>query len=131
VDLAGKMYGNGTKINKKPNKVHVRTGDTVVVLSGKDKYTGGKDGKGKVLKVLPDKGMVIVEGVNICSKHKKPRPPKQQGGILNVEMPIYSSKVMLVCDSCGKPTKIKKEVIENGEKVRICKKCNAEIKVKN
>lgn len=100
------------------NKVHVRTGDTVYVLSGKDK---GK--KGKVLAVNPDKMTVIVEGVNMSTKHKKPRGMYQQGGIIHQESPISSSKVMLVCSRCKSPTKIKKVVHENGQKDRVCKKC--------
>ncbi|AUS98135.1 50S ribosomal protein L24 [Clostridium thermosuccinogenes] len=106
------------------NKVHVKKGDTVYVLSGKDK---GK--KGKVLRVIPDKSMVIVEGVNMSTKHVKPRNAYQQGGIIHQESPINSSKVMLVCERCGKPTKIGKRILENGEKQRVCKKCNEVIDV--
>jgi large subunit ribosomal protein L24 len=101
------------------NKVHVKKGDNVLVLSGKDK---GK--KGKVLKVVPDKSMVLIEGVNMTTKHVKPRNRYQQGGLVHQESPIYSAKVMLVCERCGKPTKIGKNVLDNGDKLRICKKCN-------
>lgn len=101
------------------NKVHVKKGDTVFVLSGKDK---GK--KGKVLSVIPDKEMVLVEGVNMSTKHKKPRNRYQQGGIIHQESPIYSAKVMLVCERCKSPTKVGKSILENGQKARICKKCN-------
>lgn len=100
------------------NKVHVKKGDTVYVLSGKDK---GK--KGKVLSVFPSDSMVLVEGVNMSTKHKKPRSRYQQGGIIHQESPINSAKVMLVCDKCGKPTKVGKHILENGEKARECKKC--------
>lgn len=106
------------------NKVHVKKGDTVVVLSGKDK---GK--KGKVLRVMPSKGMVLVEGVNMVTKHVKPRRADQQGGRIEQEAPIYSSKVMLVCERCRKPTRIAKVFIENGQKARKCKKCNEIIDV--
>lgn len=106
------------------NKVHVKKGDTVYVLSGKDK---GK--KGKVLTVIPDDGMVIVEGVNMATKHKKPRSRYQQGGIIHQESPINSAKVMLVCDKCKTPTKVGKKLIDNGQKARICKKCNEVIDV--
>ena len=99
-------------------KIHVKKGDTVYVLSGKDK---GK--KGKVLSVSPDKDMVLVEGVNMSTKHIKPRGRYQQGGIIHQESPIYSSKVMLVCDKCGKPTKVAKMILADGEKARACKKC--------
>lgn len=100
------------------NSVHVKTGDTVYVLSGKDK---GK--KGKVLAVNPSKMTVIVEGVNISTKHRKPRGRYQQGGIIHQESPISSSNVMLVCNRCKAPTKISKVVHENGQKDRICKRC--------
>ena len=101
------------------NKVHVKQGDTVYVLSGKDK---GK--KGKVLNVVPNDSMVLVEGVNMSTKHKKPRGRYQQGGIIHQESPINSAKVMLMCERCGAPTKVGKRVLENGEKARVCKKCN-------
>lgn len=99
-------------------KVHVKTGDTVYILSGKDK---GK--KGKVLNVIPDNMAVVVEGVNISIKHKKPRGRHQQGGIIRQESPISSSKVMLVCGKCKAPTKVSNIVYENGQKDRVCKKC--------
>jgi len=100
------------------NKVHVKTGDMVYVLSGKDK---GK--KGKVLAVNPDDMTVIVEGVNITKKHRKPRGRLQEGGIISQESPISSSKVMLVCSRCKSPTKIAKVIRENGQKDRVCKRC--------
>lgn len=100
------------------NKVHVRRGDSVVILNGKD-----AEKKGKVLEVIPDKSMVLVEGINMTTKHKKPKSQFQQGGIVHQESPINSSKVMLVCPRCGKPTRIGKIVHENGEKDRMCKKC--------
>ncbi len=100
------------------NSVHVKTGDTVYVLSGKDK---GK--KGKVLYVNPSDKSVIVEGVNVRTKHKKPRGRFQEGGIIRQEVPISSSKVMLVCGRCKTPTKIGKLIHENGQKDRVCKKC--------
>jgi len=107
-----------------PNKVHVKKGDTVYILSGKDK---GK--KGKVLKVIPKDSAVVVEGVNMTTKHRKPRGRFQEGGIIHQESPIHSSKVMLVCERCKTPTKIGKSILENGQKVRICKKCNEIIDV--
>jgi len=100
------------------NKVHVKKGDTVYVLSGKDK---GK--KGKILAVNPDDMSVLVEGVNMSTKHRKPRTRYQQGGIIHQESPVSSSKVMLVCSRCKTPTKIKVEVHEDGHKDRVCKKC--------
>lgn len=103
-------------------KVHVKSKDTVLVLNGKD---AGK--KGKVLKVFPDKGMVLVEGVNMSTKHMKPKGTVRQGGLVHQESPINSSKVMLVCPRCGVPTKVGKKIYENGNKSRVCKKCNADL----
>lgn len=100
-------------------RIHVKKGDTVYILSGKDK---GK--KGKILKVFPKDQMVLVEGVNISIKHKKPRSVHQQGGIIKQESPVRSSKVMLVCGRCKSPTKVGKIVLDNGQKARVCKKCN-------
>lgn len=100
------------------NKVHVKKGDTVIVLSGKDK---GK--KGKVLAVIPDDMMVLVEGVNMSTKHKKPRSRYQQGGIIHQESPVSSSKVMLICERCKSPTKIERKIQQDGTKARVCKKC--------
>ena len=83
------------------NKVHVKTGDTVVVLSGKDK---GK--KGKVMAVSPKEGKVIVEKVNIVSKHIKPRRMGEPGGIIKAEGAMYASKVQIICPRCKKPTRV-------------------------
>ena len=98
------------------NKVHVRSGDTVVVLSGKDK---GK--QGKVLQVSPKEGKVIVEGLNVVTKHVKPRRQGEQGGIVEAEAAMYASKVQLVCPKCSKPTRIAHKILEDGTKVRVCK----------
>lgn len=100
------------------NKMHVRRKDTVVVISGKDK---GKIGEVKV--VLPKKSRVLVEGVNIVSKHEKPSNKNMQGGIQTMEAPINSSKVMLYCKKCSKATRISNTILEDGTKVRVCKKC--------
>ena len=100
------------------NKVHVKTGDTVIVISGKDK---GK--KGQVLAVSPKEGKVIVEKVNMVSKHVKPRKMGEQGGIIKAEGAMYSSKVQIVCPRCNKPTRVGHKLYEDGTKARICKKC--------
>ena len=102
----------------------VRKGDRVKVISGDDR---GK--VGKVLQVFPEKGRVLVEGVNIVTKHVKPRQNTQQGGLIHQEAPINASKVMLVCAKCGKPTKVGRKVLENGTKARFCKKCGETIDV--
>ncbi|MFC0905307.1 50S ribosomal protein L24 [Clostridium sp. MT-14] len=99
-------------------KVHVRKKDTVMVISGKDK---GKTGE--VLSVMPKVGRVIVKGVNIVSKHQKPNKQNMEGGIIHKEAPIYSSKVMLYCDKCKNVTRISHKILEDGTKVRVCKKC--------
>ena len=83
------------------NKVHVKTGDTVVVLSGKER---GK--KGKVMAVSPKEGKVIVEKINMVSKHMKPRRMGETGGIVKAEGAMYASKVMPVCPKCGKATRV-------------------------
>ena len=104
------------------NTVHIKKGDTVKVISGKCKYE--KTNQGKVLEVAPSEGMAIVEGVNIVSKHLKPRGQQQQGGIIKTEGPLRVNKLMLVCPKCGKATRVGKAVVD-GKKVRVCKKCNA------
>lgn len=99
-------------------KVHVKKDDNVFVLTGKN---AGKTGK--VLKVIADEGQVIIEGVNMSVKHKKPRGRYQQGGIIHQESAISSSNVMLVCGKCKRPSKVGRKILENGEKVRVCKAC--------
>jgi large subunit ribosomal protein L24 len=104
-------------------KVHVRKNDTVLVLSGKD---AGK--RGKVLEVDRGQGKVLVEGVNVVRRHLKPRPPRfPQGGIVEKALPIPSSRVMLVCPKCSKPTRIAKKVKDDGTRTRVCKHCKEEI----
>ena len=97
------------------NKVHVKTGDEVVVINGK--YRGKR---GKVLQVSPSEGKVIVEGVNIVTKHVKPRKPGDPSGIIKAESALYACKVQLVCPKCGKPTRVG-HAVEDGRKVRVCK----------
>lgn len=105
--------------------LHVKTGDRVVVLSGKDK---GK--VANVKKALPKEGKLVIEGVNIVTKATKPNPMKGiQGGFIKFEAPIFSSKVMLYCSKCEKPTRIKHEVLENGKKTRVCKKCGEQFDI--
>ncbi|MEA4848311.1 MAG: 50S ribosomal protein L24 [Clostridiaceae bacterium] len=104
--------------NTEVKKLHVKKGDTVVVVSGKDK---GK--KAKVLIALPQEGKVLVEGVNMSVKHKKPGKNMQQGGIIHQESPIFSSKVMLWCDKCKKGVRAGKRILDDKSKVRYCKSC--------
>ena len=107
-------------------KAHVKKGDMVYILNGKD---AGK--KGKVLDVDASERKVLVEGVNIITKHVKPKPGKgfKEGGIIHQEAPIYLDKVMFICRSCGKPTKIGKRIMDNGSKARVCKKCGEVIDI--
>ena len=104
------------------NTLSIKKDNTVVVLSGKDK---GK--KGKVLSVDPKAGKVVVEKVNMVSRHTKPRKQGDQGGILKKEAPIYACKVQRLCPKCDKPTRPAHKVLPDGKKVRVCKKCGAEI----
>lgn len=99
-------------------KVHVKKNDTVMVISGKDK---GKTGE--VIAVMPKAGKVVVKGVNVVTKHQKPNKANMQGGIVQKEAAIYSSKVMLYCPKCKKVTRISHKIDENGTKTRVCKKC--------
>ena len=102
--------------------MHVRSKDQVVVISGKDK---GK--KGKITAAYPKTGKVVVEGVNMVTKHQKARNAMQPGGIIHKEAPIDASNVMLVCPKCKKGVRVGYSVLENGTKVRVCKKCGASI----
>ena len=104
------------------NTISIKKDDLVVVLSGKDK---GK--QGKILTVLPKESKVIVEGVNVVTKHKKPTSQTDQGGIVKKEAPIYACKVQRVCPKCNKPTRPAHKLLADGKKVRVCKKCGAEI----
>ena len=101
--------------------MNIKNDDKGVVLSGKDK---GK--QGKVLIADPKAAKVVVEGVNVATKHQKPRKQGEEGGIIQVETPIYVSKVQLVCPKCGKGTRVGHK-IDGDKKVRVCRKCGAEI----
>ena len=100
-------------------KMHVKRGDIVKVISGKDK---GKEGK--VLTAIPEQNKVIVEGVAIVSKHQKARMQGQQSAIVKKEAAIDASNVLRVCSKCGKAARTGIKILEDGSKVRYCKKCN-------
>ena len=102
-------------------KLHIKSGDTVVVLSGE--YKGVK---GKVIAASPEEGKVIVEGVNVVSKHLKARRQGEKSQILKTEGAIYASKVQLVCPKCDKGVRYKSQIVD-GKKVRVCPKCGAQI----
>ena len=99
-------------------KIHVSKGDKVRVISGTD-----KDKTGKVLRVLPRSGKIIVEGVNIIKRHTRPTRDNPQGGIIDKEAPIPSSKAMLICPRCNRPARIGYKFLADGQKTRYCKNC--------
>lgn len=101
---------------------NIRKGDTVLVLSGKDR---GK--RGAVARMDNKKERLVVEGVNMGVRHVKPRPPAIQGGRLEQERPLHISNVMLVCPKCAKPTRVGHRQLEDGSKVRVCKQCNENV----
>lgn len=106
------------------SKMNVKTGDTVIVISGEGRKQKDKPAKkGKVQKVFPETGRIIVEGVNIVKKHQKPRGQGMPGGIVEKEAAINASNVMIVCPKCGKPTRVGHDTDDKGNKVRVCKKC--------
>lgn len=110
--------------DKNKKSLHVKNGDRVVVISGKDK---GK--MGNVKKVMPTDSKVVVEGLNMVTKAQKPQPMAGiQGGLVKLEAPMDASKVMIVCPACEKPTRIKHYVVD-GKKVRVCKKCGEQLDV--
>ena len=102
-------------------KLHIKTGDTVIVLSGDSKGV-----KGEVIAVSPDEGKVIVKGANMIHKHVKPRRQGETGGIIDAEGAIYASKVALYCSKCDKGVRAK-VAMEGDQKVRVCAKCGAKL----
>jgi large subunit ribosomal protein L24 len=97
----------------------IRRNDSVLVVTGRDR---GK--RGRVLKVLPEKNRLIVEGVNLIKRHTKPNPGKNvKGGIVEREASLHASNVQLVCPECGTQTRIGRKILGDGRKVRICRKC--------
>jgi large subunit ribosomal protein L24 len=102
--------------------MRIRKGDRVQVLSGKHR---GKEGT--VMRANPTAGKVIVEGANMAKRHTKPRGQTMQGGIIDKDMPLPVSTVAIVCSSCKEPTRIGIRYDEQGRKIRICKKCGADL----
>ena len=103
-------------------KLHVKKGDTVVVVSGDDKGV-----RGEVLETSPKEGKVIVKGVNIVTRHVKPRKQGDQGGIISAEGAFYACKVMNYCQKCGKGVRVRVSADKNGKKIKVCAKCGAEL----
>jgi large subunit ribosomal protein L24 len=135
-----------------PKVPELRKGDTVVVLSGKDAGKRGvvdrvireSDGAGGTRSMYRRGGRagtsVVVEGLNVAKRHTKPRqtssstdrmPKIQQGGILEIAQPVPIGKVMIVCGSCGKPTRISHKTLDNGRRVRVCRHCGEQLEVKS
>ena len=112
--------------------MNIKTGDTVVLLTGKyeDKYVGNDENKKirthKVIAVSPKEGKVIVEGVNVVHKHVKARRQGENSAIVDTEGAIYACKVALYCETCKKGVRVK-HVVKDGKKVRVCAKCGQEI----
>ena len=102
--------------------IHIRRGDTVGVIAGSER---GK--RGKVLRVLPEKGRVLVEHVNMIKKHQRPTQKLRQGGIIEREGPLALSNVLVVCQSCDKPSRTGVKILTDGRKVRVCRRCNESI----
>jgi large subunit ribosomal protein L24 len=102
----------------KASATKIRTNDTVVVISGKEK---GKHGR--VLRVNPDDNRVVVEKVNFIKRHRKPSQKQRKGGIIEVEGPLELSKVQVLCKKCDRPTRIGQVVLEDGKKQRFCRRC--------
>jgi len=96
----------------------IKKNDTVILISGDEK---GKSGR--VLSILPSKDRVIIERLNMIKKHMRQSKTYSQDGIIEKEAPVYMTKVMLVCPKCSKPTRIGNTILENGKKIRSCKKC--------
>ena len=104
-------------------RIQIRKNDQVKVIAGRD-----LNKTGRVLRVLRDKGRVVVEGVSFLKRHTRPNPQRQiKGGIVEREAPIHVSNVMIVCGACGKPTRIGHNVLADGKKVRICRSCNSSL----
>jgi large subunit ribosomal protein L24 len=96
----------------------LKKGDTVLVIAGKDKSR-----KGKIEKIFPKKGLVLLPGINVYKRHTKPRGEKQPGGIIEIIKPLPISNVALMCPKCGKPTRVGYQVNKDGSKNRICRRC--------
>ncbi len=96
----------------------IRKNDAVIIIAGKDE---GK--KGKVRRAFPGEDKVIIEGLNMIKRHSRARRATRQAGIIELEAPIHVSNVMLLCNKCGKPTRVGFRFLDDGKKVRICRSC--------
>jgi large subunit ribosomal protein L24 len=98
--------------------MNIRKNDSVMVIAGRER---GKTGK--VLRVIPEKDVAVIERVNLVKRHTRPRGPQQTGGILEKESPVQLSNLMIMCEKCNAPVRVGKKVLAGGEKVRICRRC--------
>jgi large subunit ribosomal protein L24 len=106
-------------------KMHIRTGDIVHVIAGKERGNlEDKAKRGKVLRVIPEQGRVVVERMNFVKRHTRPNRTNRQGGILEREGKIHVSNVMVVCPKCDKPSRLKSVSLEDGSKSRACVRCD-------
>jgi large subunit ribosomal protein L24 len=101
-----------------PPKFHIKKNDLVMVTTGKE---AGKSGR--VLKVLSEKGKVIIEKINFIKRHSRPHGQHRRGGIIEKEAPLHISNMMLLCEKCNKPVRIGHRILEGGKKARYCRKC--------
>ncbi len=108
---------------RKASKIKIRRGDTVRIVAGKDRTA--RNAEGRVVRVIPERGLVIVEGLNVAKKHQKPSGRVMQGGRIDKEMPVHISNVMLVCKTCG-PVRVGYSFTDAG-KIRVCKSCGDEV----
>jgi large subunit ribosomal protein L24 len=108
-------------------RFHIRRGDTVEVIAGSNKGPKDKPTRGKVLRLLTDKGRVVVEHVNMVKKHQRPTQKLRQGGIIEREAALALSNVLLVCGRCDKPTRTGIKVLGDGRKARVCKRCGESV----
>ncbi len=109
------------------NKLNIKTDDEVIVIAGKDRSYQGNLRRGRVIGVLPKEQRVIIDGVNILKRAVRQTQRVRQGGIIESPGPIHVSNVMLVCPSCGKPTRVGHRRHQDGTRVRVCKQCGADI----
>lgn len=100
----------------------IKKNDNVLVVKGKD-----RNKTGKVLKIFPKNKKAVVGGINIIKRHRRPRKSGEKGQIMSIEAPLMVENLMIICPKCGKPSRAGYKKLENGEKVRICKKCDQEI----
>ncbi len=98
--------------------MNIRKNDSVMVIAGRER---GKTGK--VLRVIPEKNVAIIERLNLVKRHTKPRGAQRPGGIMEKEAPIHASNIMVMCDKCNAPVRVGRKVLADGEKVRVCRRC--------